>query len=36
MATENSLNRFVDAQKTDYQQALSEIKNGRKRSHWMW
>jgi uncharacterized protein (DUF1810 family) len=36
MATENNLNRFVDAQKTDYQQALSEIKNGRKRSHWMW
>jgi uncharacterized protein (DUF1810 family) len=36
MTTENSLNRFVDAQKTDYQQALSEIKNGRKRSHWMW
>jgi uncharacterized protein (DUF1810 family) len=30
------LNRFVQAQKDDYEQALSEIKNGRKRSHWMW
>jgi uncharacterized protein (DUF1810 family) len=30
------LSRFVQAQKTDYERALSEIKNGRKRSHWMW
>jgi uncharacterized protein (DUF1810 family) len=30
------LNRFVRAQKDDYEQALSEIKNGRKRSHWIW
>ena len=30
------LNRFVHAQDGDYQQALSELKNGRKRSHWMW
>jgi uncharacterized protein (DUF1810 family) len=30
------LNRFVQAQKTVYEQALSEIKNGQKRSHWMW
>jgi uncharacterized protein (DUF1810 family) len=30
------LNRFVQAQKTDYEQALSEIKSGRKCSHWMW
>ncbi|MVN75005.1 DUF1810 family protein [Hymenobacter sp. HMF4947] len=36
MASENSLKRFVDAQATDYPQALAEIKNGRKRSHWMW
>ena len=33
---ENALQRFIDAQKEDYQTALSEIKNGRKRSHWMW
>ncbi|MBO3271001.1 DUF1810 domain-containing protein [Hymenobacter defluvii] len=31
-----NLTRFLDAQKADYQTALSEIKNGRKRSHWMW
>jgi uncharacterized protein (DUF1810 family) len=30
------LNRFVRAQKADYEQALSEIKSGRKSSHWMW
>jgi len=31
-----NLVRFVDAQERDYRQALSEIKAGRKRSHWMW
>ncbi len=36
MSTQNNLKRFVDAQETDFQTALSEIKNGRKRSHWMW
>jgi uncharacterized protein (DUF1810 family) len=30
------LQRFIDAQQGDYATALSEIKNGRKRSHWMW
>jgi uncharacterized protein (DUF1810 family) len=30
------LDRFVRAQEGDYQQALSEITSGRKRSHWMW
>ena len=30
------LSRFVQAQKDDYEQALSEIRRGRKRSHWMW
>lgn len=30
------LNRFVRAQATDYECALSEIRNGEKRSHWMW
>ena len=30
------LNRFVQAQAEDYDQALSEIRAGRKRSHWMW
>lgn len=31
-----NLNRFVEAQENHYQQALSEIRSGRKRSHWMW
>lgn len=30
------LNRFVKAQDDDYEQALSEVKSGRKSSHWMW
>ena len=30
------LDRFVRAQETDYELALSEIMSGRKRSHWMW
>ena len=39
MATENDphdLNRFVDAQAGDYDQALAEVRRGRKSSHWMW
>lgn len=31
-----SLSRFVRAQDPEYAQALSEIENGQKRSHWMW
>lgn len=30
------LTRFVQAQERDYEQAMSEIRSGRKRSHWMW
>lgn len=30
------LNRFVRAQASDYERALSEIRSGRKRTHWMW
>ena len=36
MAQEPSLQRFLDAQATDYAQALAEVQAGRKRSHWMW
>ncbi len=36
MPQENNLKRFIDAQQTSYQSAFAEIKNGRKRSHWMW
>src|SRR5271157_2440207 len=32
----HNLNRFVQAQEDDYEQALAEIRSGRKRSHWMW
>lgn len=31
-----SLQRFLEAQQSDYEIALSEIKSGKKRSHWMW
>ena len=31
-----SLDRFVEAQEDMYDIALDEIKNGRKKSHWMW
>ena len=30
------LQRFLDAQKRDFETALAEIKAGRKQSHWMW
>ena len=32
----NSLERFIKAQKQNYQQALKEIKNGKKLTHWIW
>lgn len=35
-ADAHDLDRFVDAQKGIYEQALAEIRTGRKRSHWMW
>lgn len=31
-----NLSRFIDAQKNDYQNALNEVKNGHKESHWIW
>ena len=30
------LQRFVDAQSQTYDQALAELRAGRKRTHWMW
>ena len=30
------ISRFIEAQRSSYQQALSEIKNGKKASHWIW
>ena len=32
----NSLERFIKAQTNTYKIAMSEIKNGKKRTHWMW
>ena len=31
-----SLDRFIKAQEENFEQALAEIKNGRKESHWIW
>ena len=37
METDNyDLQRFVNAQENSYTIALSELKNGYKKSHWMW
>ena len=30
------ISRFMKAHQSDYQRALTEIKNGKKVSHWMW
>lgn len=35
MTTDN-FKRFIAAQEASYPIALAEIKNGKKRSHWMW
>ena len=32
----SDLSRFIKAQETDYEIALSEIRSGHKRSHWIW
>lgn len=32
----NSLDRFLEAQERSYEKALHEIKNGKKRTHWIW
>jgi uncharacterized protein (DUF1810 family) len=36
MSKETNLERFISAQEKSYPLALSEIKNGKKQSHWMW
>ena len=30
------IDRFIKAQENSYNHALEEIKNGRKKSHWIW
>lgn len=32
----NKLDRFIKAHERDYEIALQEIKEGRKKTHWMW
>jgi uncharacterized protein (DUF1810 family) len=36
MNEDKSLERFIEAQKTDYENALREVSAGKKRSHWIW
>jgi uncharacterized protein (DUF1810 family) len=36
MDDEYDLQRFVDAQEPLYERVLSELRSGRKSSHWMW
>jgi uncharacterized protein (DUF1810 family) len=36
MSDPHNLQRFVDAQAPVYAQVCSELKAGKKRSHWMW
>ena len=31
-----NLNKFLTSQASSYTTALSELKNGRKETHWMW
>ncbi|WP_134091400.1 DUF1810 domain-containing protein [Olivibacter sp. XZL3] len=33
---QDKLERFLKAQQNDFPTALQEIRNGKKRSHWMW
>jgi len=34
--SEFDLTRFIEAQANSYTTALAELKNGQKRSHWIW
>ena len=36
MADRHDLQRFLEAQEPVYQRVRSELRAGRKRSHWMW
>ena len=33
---QQGLERFVEAQKRDYNIALKEVQNGKKETHWIW
>ena len=34
--TNDSLERFLDGQRFGYETAFAEMKQGRKRNHWIW
>lgn len=36
MKTKRNLKRFYDAQENNFEDALKEIRNGKKEGHWMW
>ena len=36
MKDQYNLKRFVAAQELDYKNALEEVENGKKTTHWMW
>lgn len=36
MTTKNNISRFREASDWNYEFALKEIRNGQKRSHWIW
>ena len=36
MEDKYNLKRFIDAQNFAYEEALNEIKNGQKKTHWIW
>ena len=31
-----NIERYIEAHKREYKQALEEIKSGKKKTHWMW
>jgi uncharacterized protein (DUF1810 family) len=35
-STTESLERFIQAQERDYARAISELRTGQKRTHWIW
>ena len=36
MTDQNNLKRFIEAQKSDYESALEQVRQGKKTGHWMW
>ncbi|MEO6453498.1 MAG: DUF1810 domain-containing protein [Ginsengibacter sp.] len=36
MPVQYNLKRFTDAQESKFKNAMREIRNGRKQTHWMW